>query len=348
MAARGHDVQVVTRTYPAFEGARRPLEHLQIDYLQLPLVRKSPVFGRALLANYVARFRPDIVQTSSPSLADILMPSPRRLGVPYATLFHAQLGTSLPARAIQWLNVNRLKRDWAAIAVTSSFWKEWLVARGVPPDVLHVISSAVSARFAAGPLPNAQRRERSALFVGGLDDVQSYKRFDLLIAAAERLKQVYPEFSWQLTAAGDGNLRARYEADVARRGLQDTIRFAGRVGDETLHELYSTASLVVLPSSDLREGWGVVLAEALSCGAPVVLTDGMGGSREFGAAPGAVIVPRNDARALAAALREQLLRGPDGRDAERQIFARRFHADRVAAHYESMYAAAIAQRSAAS
>jgi glycosyltransferase involved in cell wall biosynthesis len=339
LAGAGHDVLVLTHEIGGCRGAVHAAR-LEIRYLPLFTVRGAPIFSRALLDEHVARFKPDVMQTSAPSLADTLMPPNRRHGVPYFTLFHAQLGASMPARAIQWLNVLRLKRgEWAGIAVTSGYWKTWLSQKHVYPDRIRVIPSTVAEIFSA-PLPGARRERGHVLFVGGLDAVQSYKRFDLLLAACAMLER---EPAWHLSVVGDGNLRSHYERAATHAGLGDRISFLGKTDDEELHRLYSTATVTVLPSSDRREGWGLALAEALCCGCPVLLTDGIGGASTFGAAPGAVMVPAGKPETIRDGLHSFLLQAPDGRDAERVAFGESFHASRVVAAYEAMYERAIAR-----
>jgi glycosyltransferase involved in cell wall biosynthesis len=339
LAGAGHDVLVLTREIGGCRGTLNPGPRLEVRYLPLLTIRGAPIFPRRLLDQHVARFKPAVIQTSAPSVADTFMPAPGRYGVPYATLFHAQLGSSFPAQAIQWLNVRRLKRgDWAGIAVTSEHWKTWLTGKGVRAELVAVIPSTGASLFSA-PVPGARRERNHFLFVGGLDAVQSYKRFDLLLAACGMLDRAT---SWRLTVAGDGNLRAQFERSAAAAGLDERISFLGKIDDATLHRLYSTAAVTVLPSSDLREGWGLALAEALCCGCPVLLTGGIGGASTFGHAPGAVMVEAGKPQALSDGLRGFLQRGPDGRDAERVAFGESFHASRVVAAYEAMYARAIA------
>ncbi len=340
LAATGHDVLVLTREIGVSRGIVRS-PHLEIAYLPLFTIRGAPIFLRSLLDEYVARFRPQIIQTSAPSLADVLMPPARRYGIPYVTLFHAQLGSSLPAKIAQWLNVRRLTRgDWARIAVTSEYWKDRLVKQHVRADRIHVIPSTVAAIFAGGPLPGVPREANHFLFVGGLDSVQSYKRFDLLLSACAMLAKETPAQLWRLSVVGDGNLRSHFERAAADAGLSERISFLGSVSDEELHRLYSVATVTVLPSSDLREGWGLALAEALCCGCPILLTDGIGGASTFGRAPGAVMVPRGRPETIADGLR-RLLQAPDGRNAERIAYGASFHAAHVVSAYESMYASAL-------
>jgi glycosyltransferase involved in cell wall biosynthesis len=337
-----HDVLVLTRTFQGYRGAIRPRARLEVRYLPLLTVRGAPVFSRSLIDRSVAAFRPDVVQTSSPSLADAFMPAASRYGIPYVTLFHAQLGASLPAKAVQWLNLRRLQRgEWRGIAVTSEHWRDWLRERGVDEASVRVIPSTVSRVFAQGAVAGAARERGRLVFVGGLDGTQSYKRFDLLLSACARLETESPSLQWQLSVAGDGNLREEFERQAGAAGLAGRVRFLGKASDDELRLLYSTATAIVLPSSDLREGWGLVLAEALCCGAPIVLTSGIGGAATFGAAPGAVVIDPDSAEALSSALRNVLQRESDGLDAERARFAARFHADRVVTAYEALYESAL-------
>lgn len=338
LAGAGHDVLVLTHEIGGCRGTVHDAPQLEIRYLRLLTIRGAPIFPRRLLDQSVARFKPDVIQTSAPSLADMLMPGPRRYGVPYATLFHAQLGASIPARAAQSLNVRRLKRgDWAAIAVTSAYWKAWLTEKGVPADRIAVIPSTVAKIFSA-PLTGARREPGQLLFVGGLDTVQSYKRFDLLLAACSMMGRG----AWHLNVVGDGNLRSQFERSTSEAGLGERISFLGKIDDATLHRLYSTAAVTVLPSPDHREGWGLALAEALCCGCPVLFTGGIGGASTFSRAPGAVIVAAGKPEALRDGLLGFIQNEPDGRDAARVAFGEAFHASRVVAAYESMYERAIA------
>lgn len=339
LAERGHNVRVLTKQFPGYDGTREPKPNLTIKHLPLFLVRGSPIFTRRLLDEEIRSFEPDVIQTSAPSLTDLLMPNAKRYRAPYVTMFHAQLGASLPAKAVQGLNIYRLRRgEWKKIVVSTDYWKRWLVDRGVSGSSLEEIPPTVSRIFASGPVPGVRRERGHLLFVGGLASVQSYKRFDLLLEACSEVLTQAPELDWHLSVVGDGNLRAGYEREAVARGLDKHVRFLGPIDDERLHLLYSQATRMVLASSDVREGWGVVLAEALCCGCPILLTDGIGGTSTFSKAPGALVAPAGDAGGIARMLVVALRQEPDGLDAERERFGSRFHADRGVEAFEELYA----------
>jgi glycosyltransferase involved in cell wall biosynthesis len=62
--------------------------------------------------------------------------------------------------------------------------------------------------------------------------------------------------------------RQRLDATLAKLGISDRVVFPGYVADSTLVALYQACSLFVFPS--LYEGYGLPIAEAIACGAPVI------------------------------------------------------------------------------
>jgi len=75
----------------------------------------------------------------------------------------------------------------------------------------------------------------------------------------------------RLCVAGEGPERASLEARVRELGVDDAVRFLGRVPDAELPCLYRAADVFALPTRGL-EGFGLVSAEALASGLPVVAT----------------------------------------------------------------------------
>ncbi|WP_263835232.1 glycosyltransferase [Salinibacter sp.] len=79
---------------------------------------------------------------------------------------------------------------------------------------------------------------------------------------------------WTLEIVGPSEKghRAELEAQARRLGVEDAVQFSGAVPDKAKWGLYRTADLFVLPTHS--ENFGIVVAEALASGVPVLTTTG--------------------------------------------------------------------------
>ena len=104
------------------------------------------------------------------------------------------------------------------------------------------------------------------------------KNIDILIKALSRLKDKYKNENFELTIAGDGNLKNEYTELTEKLKLKN-ITFAGEVSQTKVSELLSGADIFILPS--YPEAFGVVIIEALANGLPVITCEGNGGGEEL-------------------------------------------------------------------
>jgi glycosyltransferase involved in cell wall biosynthesis len=74
-----------------------------------------------------------------------------------------------------------------------------------------------------------------------------------------------------MVVISDGPERAAVESDMNRLGLAEAVLFTGRVSDEELHQYFAKSSCTIVPS--LREGYGIVVAESVAAGTPVVVAN---------------------------------------------------------------------------
>jgi glycosyltransferase involved in cell wall biosynthesis len=101
-----------------------------------------------------------------------------------------------------------------------------------------------------------------------------------------------------LAVAGEGPERQALEDQVAWSGLGGNVVFLGGVSDADLVRCYQAADICVVPSRAL-EGFGLVVLEALACGTPVMATDAGGLPEALAGLDRSLVVPRDDAAAMA-------------------------------------------------
>lgn len=128
-----------------------------------------------------------------------------------------------------------------------------------------------------------------------------------LMHAFARIADRFPQ--WALWVAGDGPLRQALLRQRADLGLEDRVEFLGARDD--VPDLMRAADVFVLSSR--YEGFGLVVAEAMACGTPVVATDAGGVAEVMGGC--GILVPVGDDEALAAGLAEAMTLDPARRDA---------------------------------
>jgi glycosyltransferase involved in cell wall biosynthesis len=104
---------------------------------------------------------------------------------------------------------------------------------------------------------------------------------------------------WRLAVVGDGRLQNELHARAVGLGIDDRVDWHGVVSDP--YVFYRNATIFALPSR--VEGTPNALLEAMSCGLPVIVSDGAPGPLELVQdGETGLVVPVNDAPALAAAL----------------------------------------------
>lgn len=209
----------------------------------------------------------------------------------------------LPFRGSHPPFIERELQEYAAadlIAVPSTFAAETYVRHGIPRAKLFVNSYGASLdRFSRVGDPDPAHF--TMLFVGA---ARLRKGFGDLLDAFRRLD--HPRK--RLWVIGDVLPETRTLID-AHGG--DDISFLGIVPNDRLSHYYSRADALVLPS--IEDGFGMVMAEALACGCPVIASTNTGAREIFDHGVGGFVVPIRDPAAIAERL-AQLAQTPGLRD----------------------------------
>lgn len=187
------------------------------------------------------------------------------------------------------------------LTVVSRAMKEQVVAMGVSPEKVHVISMGVDLQNLFTPDPTMQRSDNELVFVGRL--VEKKGVATLLEAMAEVLKK-HPDT--RLAIAGSGPLEADLKAQAQRLAMAGKVEFLGMVAQSRLPELYNRAVLAVFPfmvaKSGDQEGFGLVQVEAMGCACPVIAGDLPVIHDTVEQEKNGLLVPPGDPQALAQAI----------------------------------------------
>lgn len=111
-------------------------------------------------------------------------------------------------------------------------------------------------------------------------------------------------FDVLLMALADGNIPLKVAGDASNYlacgwKIPDYVEFTGHLSHNEIGRFYRQARMLVVPSL-WHETFGLVVAEALSCGTPAIVSD-LGALAEV-AGPGGLVVPAGNAVALREAI----------------------------------------------
>lgn len=306
LAARGHDVTVITAR-PRAELGPIPASPRGVE-----VVRDRPVvaLGNAPLLPRLARLRGwDVVHLHYPFIfgAEMLLASRvRPLVVSYnnqlvgsgtkGALFEGYEATVAPRVIARAAQVHVLSHAHATSVP--------YLARLAAPKLVEVPAGVDLDRFSPGPPDPAVRASLGipagapvAVVVAALDRAHAFKRIDLALAALTHLEDL------RLIVVGGGEDLEMHRAEAGRLGVAGRVTFAGYAPHERLPELLRAGDILTL-YSDPPESFGIVLAEAMASGRPILVSDLPGPRHLVREGETGFVVPGGDGARLAATLAE--------------------------------------------
>lgn len=334
--ARGHDNLLLSPPGSGLAAAASPAglacEPVAMrNDLDLPAVLR--------LADALRRFAPDVVHLHTARATWLGGLAAWAAGVPAVTTrrMDRPVRRNLRTRLVY----EHLVR--AAVAISPGV-AECLRQGGVAERRLRLIPSSVDPERLVARSDRAQVR---AQLGAGPDDtvllalcgLVRRKGVDVLLDALARLASggLRPA----LWVAGDGPETAALTKQARDLGLQECVRFLGRRDD--VGDLLAACDVFVLPSR--REGLGVAALEAMAAGRAVVASRVGGLQDAVVDERTGLLVPPEDATALAAALarllRDRSLRDRLGAAGPGRV-AQGFLPDQMVAAYEKLYRSVLA------
>jgi glycosyltransferase involved in cell wall biosynthesis len=280
LARAGLDQRVVIRRDEERAGA---LRKQGVEAVELPFGGFFDCWTRARLRREIKVFAPHVVFTWM-NRATRKCPRPRN-GTPFVHV--ARLGGYYDLH--HYRGCDHLIGNTVDIV-------DYLRKSGWPTGRAHYLPNFVDATQALPLARGTVGTPGSAPLVLALGRLHRNKAFDVLLDALAELPEVH---CW---IAGEGTERKALEAQATRLGLGARLRLLGWRNDTAA--LLAAADLLVCPSR--HEPLGNVVIEAWARGVPVVAAASQGPAAIVEDGNSGLLVPVNDAPALAHGIRRVL------------------------------------------
>jgi glycosyltransferase involved in cell wall biosynthesis len=213
----------------------------------------------------------------------------------------------------------------ASIAVSPAL-SQRVASFGYPAP--HVIPNMVDERAFSQGRPSSNK---TVFFT--LCGISEQKGINHLLEAIALWNPPSDQFEFRI--GGDGPQRAAYQAKSKALGLDDRVRWLGHVSRTQAPGLFTDCHIYVMPS--LHETFGVVYAEAIASGKPIIATR-CGGPESIVNPTNGVLVDVGDVPSLSQAMQAMAAHWADySPDAIRQDFEQRFSRAAVVRQLRSLY-----------
>ncbi len=232
----------------------------------------------------------------------------------------------------------------SVVVNSTAGYREASEVEHIPPERVILIPNAVLPHH-VDRLDRDRRRASwgfgpDEIVVGCVANYKPGKGLEMLIEVAARLREAVPGLRYVLV--GDGPSRHELETAVADAGLDTVVVMAGRADDA--RDVYPAFDIAVQAS--VSEGLPNAVLEAAAAGLPIVAT-AVGGTVDIiGTGASGILVPADDADALADSLSrlatDAELRGRLGTAAYQRSLD--FSAERLAGATGALYERLIRER----
>ena len=200
-----------------------------------------------------------------------------RGNIPVVMSLRGNLNSIFYHKILAWVFFQKkMMNNAAAIHVTNKSDKKRLRDIGVVTRVAYIPNGIVLSEFRNLKSSMEARRiirvdinKKYLLFMSRL---HVDKGLDLLVNEWSKLAAKHP--NWDLLVAGPIYSEKHVKSitqQLAKNKLSGRVKFLGMVHGETKLDVLAAADVLVLPSK--RENFGIVIAEALACGLPVITTN---------------------------------------------------------------------------
>jgi len=212
-----------------------------------------------------------------------------------------------------------------------------------PPVVLPQASPEAIQEFCN----QYQVRERRPV-IGMAARLATEKGVEILLEAMPRLLEKYPHaqvlFAGQYQdVLGEEDYARKLMPIISRYEAQGHWKFLGVLDPSSMAAFYPNLDVLVVPSLNSTEAFGLVQIEAMLNGVPCIASNLPGVRQPIMTTGMGIVTPIGDSAALSQALIE-ILDEPAKFQADPEAIRRRFTPDAIAAEYEAMFIQLLEQK----
>ena len=172
------------------------------------------------------------------------------------------------------------ERRLARTAFVGPRYKERVVAYGAADAPADAVGDDLATR-----LPALGTR-KYLLF---LSRIHPKKGCDLLVQAFAQVAKAHPDIDLVIAGPDQTGMRADLEKLAAEHGVGQRIHWPGMMQGAAKWSAFRGAEAFILPSH--QENFGIVVAEAMACGTPALISDKVNIWREVEASGGGFVAP---------------------------------------------------------
>lgn len=267
MSMHGHEVSIITRSYPDIP------EYSTRDEVSVIRIKGRPLPGqhRLLMPNAYKRLyrllkKGDYTLVNCHGLDSPLgisaLVAARKLGIPVVVTNHSLVGNTLYSPALYLAGKLLLRNADAIIAVSSAVEKDSRIMTSKP---IYRIFNGVDSEDSVVKVSIPYNTE-GKLVIATVARMTRKKGVQKIVALAPALLEKHKNLLFVMI--GDGPLRKSLEKKVEETGLSRNFYFTGEIPREKVLGYLDQADIFALPSSD--EAFGISILEAILKKVPVV------------------------------------------------------------------------------
>jgi glycosyltransferase involved in cell wall biosynthesis len=294
--ANGYEVTVLCPRGKGYERNYEVIDGVHIYRHPLPEEGNSPLgyaweYGWALMWEFLyswwiyLRRGFQVIQACNPPDDIFLVALPFKIfGVKYIFDFHDANPELYLAKyerkgrlydVLVWFEKMTFRFSDVVIATNNSYREIAITRGGLHPDDVFIVRNGPNLKTFRAVPPNPALKHGKDYLVGYVGTMSIQEGLDILLDAALHIRNSGRRDIY-FTCVGGGPSLAELRKMVETKGLQDTVNFTGRIPDDRLMEILSTADVCVNPDKPCEMNsisTMIKIMEYMALGKPIVQFD---------------------------------------------------------------------------